>query len=95
MHSRFWLSSCVLVLGLEIQEHKNQRKVRQDLGCAAILFVRTSAMDLGLGVEFSQVLMWMWSSEVRCKCQAGDVASAPFAFAIALSRALFHERLGK
>jgi hypothetical protein len=52
--SCFWLSSCVLVLGLEILEHKNQRKVRWDVGSANILFVRASAMDLGLGVEFSR-----------------------------------------
>jgi hypothetical protein len=58
------------VLGLD------QKKVRWDLGYATILFVRTSAMDLGLGVEFSQVLIW--SSDVLWKlCQAGDEAS-PF-----------------
>ena len=51
--SCFWLSSCVLVLGLKILEYKNQRKVRWDLGCATILFVRARAMDLRLGGEFS------------------------------------------
>jgi hypothetical protein len=30
--SCLWLSSCVLVLGLEIQEHKNQRKVYDTVG---------------------------------------------------------------
>jgi hypothetical protein len=52
--SCFWLSSCVLMLGLQNSGvYKNQRKVRWDLGCATILCVRARAMDLRLGGEFS------------------------------------------